>query len=658
MTKHYDPENLGSTSQALSSAALSVFIATALVLSSYQALTTTQTVTLDLIYYFLLLGTAGFLAAKAARAELRAASFSARRRSTVAIAAGVALFALSASLIFRHLHDHSVWLDEEAQAHFSAWLIDSNFVRVAAKEQQQPPIAYVLTAFSQKLFGASELGIRFFPALAGSLVPAAGFWLVWRIFSGQLLLPLAAGLLLASNGWLVRMSVEGRPPAIAALSSLLFLHLALGYLERPGRPAYFAVLGGAVVFLLSAGFQPLVFLGAFLIVLLPFLFFAASRAAAARLGSALLIALLAFLPLLLITADQSQRFLQTNLASLANSAREALRSASPSLLSERYLWALGDYKMVWVLSLFPALGAAGLAWRRRALPGVPLAATAALCLFVSVFPLLFQVIYFTFVSWNWSDRYYLTYVPAVLLSMTANLCLLREALPGRAASLAAMLALGALLWPAGAYRSLYESAQKRQTDVDWRGIYAYFKEQGRPGDQAFALNLEAPGGWNYCSFFATAFYYPAPYEPVRLRAFFDDRLANEEAQMKSDASSCAVHEALKKTSAPRTHFAFILPGPAPTVDLKGMTSRSYDRVLLVTTEYGARKVFTELRAAIPLAAWNYLLSEVLLNFALREGDLAQARRRLEELRRVDVQGRLRLFIEKYQERIARATSGK
>ena len=131
----------------------------------------------------------------------------------------------------------------------------------ASYRQQQPPLDYYLSAFSQSLFGESKFSIRshamWFYLLLSFILPlglyffCASFWMTF----------IGSGLFLANH--VIRLhSIEGRPLMLALLTGFLFLFFYLSYCQdkQSDKKQAIPVLASQYLFAMSIGLQPVVFI--------------------------------------------------------------------------------------------------------------------------------------------------------------------------------------------------------------------------------------------------------------------------------------------------------------------------------------------------------------------------------------------------------------
>lgn len=129
----------------------------------------------------------------------------------------------------------------------------------ASANQQQPPLDYYFSSFSQSLFGVSKFAVRshaMFFYLILSLILPLGLW-----FFYPSLLGVFAGTVLFLINHIVRLhAVNGRPLCLALFTGFLFLFFYLSYCKNKGsdKDSLFWVLVSQYLFIMSIGLQPVI----------------------------------------------------------------------------------------------------------------------------------------------------------------------------------------------------------------------------------------------------------------------------------------------------------------------------------------------------------------------------------------------------------------
>ncbi len=127
-------------------------------------------------------------------------------------------------------------------------------------KQQQPPLDYYFSSFSQSLFGESKFALRFhamFFYLILSLIMPLGLYFFCSSFWITLL-----GTSLFSFNHIIRFhSLYARPICLVLLTGFIFLFFYLSYCQnKADRKFIFPVLASQYLFAMSIGLQPVIFI--------------------------------------------------------------------------------------------------------------------------------------------------------------------------------------------------------------------------------------------------------------------------------------------------------------------------------------------------------------------------------------------------------------
>ncbi len=159
------------------------------------------------------------------------------RRTLVFLAIGIGL--LASLLRFTRLGADGLWVDEA----YTVGLVtrSSSEITEQLRQDDAPPLFYLLEKAALSLFGRGEAAARLLPALLGTaLAVGVALWLARRDLS----LGVCAGILVAVDPMLVFYSRQGRSYALLHLLSIALVWLALRLHAKPTR---LAALGFAAV---------------------------------------------------------------------------------------------------------------------------------------------------------------------------------------------------------------------------------------------------------------------------------------------------------------------------------------------------------------------------------------------------------------------------
>lgn len=432
----------------------------------------------------------------------------------------VLLVALGPRLAF--LGDKGAWLDEATQAEHSARSPFDPSLAVEAAEQQQPPLDYFVQAVALSAFGPDETGLRIHAALAGALAALLFFAFLKRLL-GSARSAFLGALVFALHPWLIRYSQEGRPISMAVLFAVAYLHTALGIL-RALRPALFSFVVLVLValgFLLSAGFQPIVFLLASVLAMAPLLWDRDRRIAVGQIAACTLVAFLAALPIIALSIETGAAHDYVRYGSLRVMLLAiVLRGAAFSFGDVAYCLETGFFGFAALAAVAGVGGAIGLVRSRPSRRDLLL--LAYLLLLSLAFPFAFAFLYRALVTWRLKERYFLVYVPVclTLLGVAIHHCgdLLTRAWRRSRPLGITLVALVA----AAATFSLFSSGQAVLADYarkksEWNELYRYFVYEGRPGDTAYMVNLVAIDKWAPGFRAQNLYYTPERARPVALQ---------------------------------------------------------------------------------------------------------------------------------------------
>lgn len=575
---------------------------------------------------------------------------------------GLALFGLALALRAHDLTSESVWLDEETQAYFTLKGRANSLVDGAAK-QQQPPLGYFFSAITLSLFGFTELGARASSLLLGALaIPLFHSFLI-SITRSQLW-SFLGGLLLATNGWLIRYAQEGRPVAAGIFFEILYFAAAWDYIRRPNLRRFWALVAAGLLFFLSLGLQPVLIVGTCCLAALPYLGVVRARKISAGLCAAGIASLALFLPIQLLMLGHSTTFLAANGWSRL---KESALAAAPLQFTRDFLAQLGPHAgLVAALIGFASLAVVVWWFVRPKSAKIPLPARWALvpglAVACAIFPTLFMFVFNSFVSWWLMPRYHVTYIPLVTLCFCLALAAVGAALKHlplaiRVCAFGVFLILVAPQVNDYARFTRYAYHFLDRTNPGWRELYSYLRKHGKSGDAAYLLALAPARTWRPAGFLSTRFYDTGT---LRLDSF--QELDNQKITSVADLIAAD----LKNSSRDRPsalHLVFLFNFAPDTDDSKNVRNSNLDALATSTGQFKQLYVVSlpvkqslgrtlktavgRLASSMPATEANHLLQEILLVIALHENNHSEARYRLAELRRMNASGDLTALIEKY-----------
>jgi len=142
------------------------------------------------------------------------------------------ILAAGAALRFATLESQGFWFDEAFTVQIASLEPSAMLERLVATENT-PPLYYVLTAVSERLFGADEAALRVLPALAGTLTIPVVAWAAAMLAGRRA--ALIAGALTASSPLLVWYSQEARSYSLLTLLAAVSFLSFVATLQGRGR---------------------------------------------------------------------------------------------------------------------------------------------------------------------------------------------------------------------------------------------------------------------------------------------------------------------------------------------------------------------------------------------------------------------------------------
>ena len=140
--------------------------------------------------------------------------------------------------------------------------ISSDSIIDDSKKQQQPPLDYYLSRFSQNLFGESKFSMRFhtmfFYLMLSFILPLGIFF-----FCSSIWMTAIGSLLFLFNHVIRLHCVDARPLNLALLTAFLFLFFYLSYFKNfnkreSDKNSLFFILASQYLFVVSIGLQPVI----------------------------------------------------------------------------------------------------------------------------------------------------------------------------------------------------------------------------------------------------------------------------------------------------------------------------------------------------------------------------------------------------------------
>lgn len=574
------------------------------------------------------------------------------RHKTVVI---ILLFLAALAARLYKIDYKNAWMDEGRQAR----LADTNpfnfDLAVRASIQQQPPLDYFFQSITIKNFGVNEVGIRVHAAIFGALTAVLFILLLLQFIENHLAILLTV-LAFFLHPLLIYYSQEGRPISTAVFFCVLYLYFLVKFFQTDGprehRIWLFAVLIAVQTgFLLSVGFQPIIFLMVSCLCLAPFLMVKKRRG---RVFFSYLSSALAFfisLPIiqLTISSGAKDKYLSHNsIFAMIKNLVSGLRGLTIDDLVRYYQVILENYGLFFLVVIITGSISFIINFKKNN-HGFP---QGYFLFFFLVYPLVYTIVFKALISTKIQPRYYLTFAPVCFVMMSISISYSLH-LVNKVVSLTnpmkyiPILVLGVLF----AYSFLlemhslenYYKAKKPQ----WKKVYDIFKYESEPGDFAYMLNLVNIDQYSP-NFRAKNLYYPAAHmRPVVLKRArnIPNDLSNPKV-WKQDRNVYIVtrygSKKIKKSFFPGNENidVFLFEG-ITTIRIKKSPRTKEDLISLLRT----------LKANLSRHESNYFPYEILIRIDLDKGNIEKARKNIEALEVMNKKGKLNKLIRGLKEQL-------
>lgn len=436
-----------------------------------------------------------------------------------------------------HLGERDVWMDEYRQSKYArGGLFDLDIVTGAAK-QAQPPLDAAIQSTGITALGYGETGIRIHAAVLGALAVLFFFLAIRRLIPRSFFLyPLA--LVFAFHPWLVLFSQSGRPASSAVCFAVLYLWALIRFMTvhqkntAQNRPtglsfrwlALFTII--QAWFLLSTGFQPLIFVLTSCAALFPLLFNKDFTKKILYVYASTAVSFGLVFPVIKYNIDINAPVYLSSLSFFDKIAAilKNIFTFSFDTYSGYFHPFIDHYAIPFFIVC--AVGIAGWFMLRVKESGAnkkTASPQSALflyfILFTLAFPQVYQSVFSTLIRYHVKVRYFVTFFP-VLLALTALALFFAvkwlKTLPVPQFKLKNRqwkpVHLFIILLSTLFLFSFYASTQKMfrtygSGNPEWSELYEMFSNRSAPGDLAYIVNLVRPGKWGPRGFYCDEFYY-------------------------------------------------------------------------------------------------------------------------------------------------------
>ena len=375
----------------------------------------------------------------------------------------------------------------------------------ASYTQQQPPLDYYFSSFSGKLFGESKFAIRFHSMLFYlilSLILPLGLW----FFCSSVWITAVGTVLFLLNGLISLRAAEGRPLCLALLTGFLFLFFYLSAVCKTGRfsqQRLFPILASQYLFVMSVGLQPVIFIISLFVS--SFWLFPDKKDIFKKLFLSNMITAVLTLPFYIKMwsfAQSAGKFRKVSFESLLN----YMMDMNINYFLKKYFFKFYGEMLFSFLLLSAALIVS--LFIKRTLKKQTLMIISGLI----IFPLLYNLVFKTGVSWNFfSNRYIIVYSLFFILFAVLSLKEIDIALTtvsrtpfqgkngklnGKISSFVRNLKTGFLitaaalfLWNVWFQISFVKNKTRSYQNNEMEKIYDFLKNKGGPEDVAIEIAL-------------------------------------------------------------------------------------------------------------------------------------------------------------------------
>lgn len=447
--------------------------------------------------------------------------FSQVKSKRIAVWVCLLIIALLPRLI--RLEFRNAWMDELKQGRYSEPGLFAPELLMGAAKQCQPPLDASIESIGIINLGFKEAGIRIHAVILGTLAVLLFYFAMTRLLGNRtLIMPVV--IVFAIHPWLVYYSQEGRPNSGAVFFSVLYLLVLIYIFIDQSNPRFnfrlfflFTII--QVWFLLSIGFQPLVFVFVSCISLLPWLFNRNYYPRVLGVYASTVIAMALAYPVLKQTMVISARLYLNQ-----ESWGEKIVAISRQLFSfagytDYFQGLLAHFTILFLVIV--VLGILGWFFMRGQEQGDKSPTVTLFFFYFLVFAIIYPQVYSAFfktlIRYPIKLRYFLTFTPILaalaILALVITVQWLKQyqkkgVTGGKWWPLYFFYLIMGVWFLFSFYGSVEKSMRLYATDNrGWREVYERFKNHSSPGERAYIVNLVHPRRWSPKVFAGTEFYY-------------------------------------------------------------------------------------------------------------------------------------------------------
>jgi 4-amino-4-deoxy-L-arabinose transferase-like glycosyltransferase len=567
----------------------------------------------------------------------------------------VVLFFVALAARLYKIDSKNAWMDESKQAGISETNPFDFDLAERASIQQQPPLDYFIQSIAISNFGVNEIGIRVHAAIFGALTAVFFFLLLIRFVDNYPVI-LAGTLAFTFHPLLIYYSQEGRPISTAVFFSLLYLFFLVQLFQTtdPGKSLVqsFAVLTFIQAgFLLSVGFQPIIFLLVSSICLTPYLAVKEkrSRVLIAHLSS--MSAFLISLPIIYLTIRSGARLQfikQDSIFDMIKNVLQNIGNISLDNVFHFYRTILENYGLFFIAVIIMGVIGFILNSKKRDHAFVVWYFT----MFFLMYPLVYTIVFNTLVSWKIHSRYFLTFVPVCFIVMSTAIYFSLDMFmkPGSffkslryvTAFLLAVLFTYSFARDATAVSNFYHMKK-----TEWKKMYDIFKYDSQPGDIAYMLNLVNIDRYSP-NFRAKNLYYPVKQlRPVKLKLAGEIPHDLKNPHLWKQKRNIYIVTRYGSGKIKKSFF----PG-LENIDVYLFENITLTRIKKSPgTMEDLISVLRALKAKLRRDESNYFPCELLIKVDLNSGNIEKARKNIEVLEAIDKRGKLNKLIRAFKKQL-------
>lgn len=367
----------------------------------------------------------------------------------------------------------------------------SNNAMRESYRQQQPPLDYYFSSFSNQLLGKSKFAIRFhsmmFYLLLSFILPLLLY------FFCPSFLALGFGAFLFSLNHVVRLnSVNGRPLSLALLTGFLFLFFYMFYCKDDNykkNNSLFPVIASQYLFVMSIGFQPVVFIISLFISSF-YLLFQNRKTVFKKLFLSHIVTALLSLPFYIKMYSFGRGAYKFKKPSF-NNINSYMENYDILDLLKKYFYPF--YEQLTPFLLLLLCGLVVVIFIRKKIPGLIFQIGIALI----IFPLFFDFLFKMIMNWNVFNRYFIVWSLFLIFFFVMAFYEISQYLKRKKWKIRFLLIPVSVLFLWNSYSQILAINQESRFRAPYRDdsvkkTYDYLKEKGGPKDIYFEISLVQP----------------------------------------------------------------------------------------------------------------------------------------------------------------------